>query len=490
MIQVPKTWDEQTLHESLLPLADSTVRVLPISESYYYSLPKIRIFKSYPVLVLDSAENARYIDSLRSLDHFEYFTDEHQIDEEDLVELGSHVFTAPILSFPYQDGIIDRLQSEVENAGVRLTSSKEYPYYSYFLDETNQLNIGIFSCALCHTRVTNSGLVIKGAQGNYPMDRRDGWRNQLRVARSSADEVPELNQQIRDGRKSIQWAPWINHPFQKELDTLSAEQIAAYQKAIPPGVMIRHGTNFNQPASIPDLIGIKDRKYMDATGLMIHRSEIDIMRYAAFNQNADMLTRYGDFIPSGNGFKDLPETGEGTFIGTDRRYSDIQLYALAKYLYSLEPPKNPEMADAQIVAEGELIFKREGCVTCHTPPLYTNNMLTPVDGFIPPQSHLEKYDVFDISVETDPSLALYTRRGTGYYKIPSLKGLWYRGPFGHSGHVATLEDWFDSNRLNENYVPTGFKPPQLETMAVQGHEFGLDLSEDEKMALITFLKTL
>src|SRR5215475_3163487 len=28
------------------------------------------------------------------------------------------------------------------------------------------------------------------------------------------------------------------------------------------------------------------------------------------------------------------------------------------------------------------------------------------------------------------------RRGTGYYKVPSLKGVWYRSMFGHSGWVC------------------------------------------------------
>ena len=47
-------------------------------------------------------------------------------------------------------------------------------------------------------------------------------------------------------------------------------------------------------------------------------------------------------------------------------------------------------------------------------------------------------------------------RGTGYYKVPSLKGVWYRGPLEHNGSVATLEDWFDPGRLRGDYLPTGF----------------------------------
>ena len=83
-----------------------------------------------------------------------------------------------------------------------------------------------------------------------------------------------------------------------------------------------------------------------------------------------------------------------------------------------------------------------------------------------------------------------TRRGTGYYKIPPLKGVWYRGPFEHSGSVATLQDWFDPRRLRDDYVPTGFKGAGVTTRAVKGHPFGLSLSADDRAALVAFLKTL
>jgi hypothetical protein len=74
--------------------------------------------------------------------------------------------------------------------------------------------------------------------------------------------------------------------------------------------------------------------------------------------------------------------------------------------------------------------------------------------------------------------------------VPSLKGLWYRGLLEHSGSIASLEDWFDPKRLRDDYVPSGWKGPGVKTRAVKGHEFGLDLSADDKRALIAFLKTL
>ncbi len=162
---------------------------------------------------------------------------------------------------------------------------------------------------------------------------------------------------------------------------------------------------------------------------------------------------------------------------------------MALYLYSLQPPPNPNKFDA-VAAHGQKVFEREGCGMCHTPPLYTDNKLTLAEGFMPPPGADKKYDILPISVGADPNLALKTRRGTGYYKVSSLKGVWYRSMFGHSGWCATLEDWFDPRRTQDDYVPTGFKPYGAKTYPVKGHPFGLNLSAEDKKAMIAFLKTL
>ena len=162
---------------------------------------------------------------------------------------------------------------------------------------------------------------------------------------------------------------------------------------------------------------------------------------------------------------------------------------MALYVYSLRPPLNPNKFDAA-AARGEKLFARESCSVCHTAPLYTNNKLTPAEGFTIPVDHPAKYEILPISVGTDPDLTLKTRRGTGYYKVPSLKGVWYRSMFGHSGWCSTLEDWLNPNRLKDDYVPTGFKPYGKKTFAVKGHPFGLNLTAQEKKDLIAFLKTL
>ena len=92
---------------------------------------------------------------------------------------------------------------------------------------------------------------------------------------------------------------------------------------------------------------------------------------------------------------------------------------------------------------------------------------------------------------TDARLSIkLERKGTGLYKIPSLKGVWYRGLYGHDGSVASLEDWLNPARLRNDYVPTGFKGYHVEHRAVLGHEFGLNLGVEDKAGLIAFLKTL
>ena len=249
------------------------------------------------------------------------------------------------------------------------------------------------------------------------------------------------------------------------------------------GIGSKRGETHIYPVQIPDLIGVQDRLYLDHTGLQQHRSIVDLMRYEAINNFIDEVTDYNGFRPTAGKNGELPDVNELT------RSSDKELYALALFIYSLKPPPNPNPFDA-LAAKGKNVFEREGCSGCHTPPLYTNNRITPAAGFRVLEEDHKKYRILEVSVNTDPFLATKTRRGTGYYKVPSLKGVWYRGPFEHNGSVATLEDWFDAHRLLDDYVPTGYRGYGAQTRPVKGHEFGLKLTAEDKKSLIAFLKTL
>jgi len=358
-----------------------------------------------------------------------------------------------------------------------VTGDGVLPFMQYVVREKGKVELGVLSCAMCHTRVMPDGTTITGAQGNFPDDRLFAYetRTEAAQARDPREPLAGLRRFVRRNYAS----PWLASDPNAAPERMTLDEIANVFEAIVPGVCARQGSSPFFPPHIPDLIGVKDRRYLDASGLVRHRSVGDLMRYAALNQGADLLSQYGSFRPKG----DLPDPQ------AESRYSDAQLYALSLFIYSLTPPRNPNAFDAT-AARGQEVFDRAGCATCHTPPLYTNNKLTPALGFTVPATHFATDDVMRVSVGTDSRLTLQTRRGTGYYKVPSLKGVWYRGPFGHNGSVATLEDWFDARRLNDDYLATGFRGASVTTRAVQGHAFGLNLSAADRAALIAFLKTI
>lgn len=474
-----------------VPLANPIGSPKHVSADYYYKIPVRPIYKSYPVYT-PGREPPGYMDRLKQQEPFIVWDDEGHAPplktDDDWIKAGEIVFDAPIdLN---TQGVVTltevREPAWYQKIATPVIKDGTMPFARYFIRKKGTIEVGAVSCATCHTRVMPDGTILKGAQGNFAFDRSLAYG--YRASVGSAKDPAQALGDVRANERFLYAVPWLSLDPLADLNRMSANDIAAPHDAIPPGVLARHRTSVAYPVQVPGLIGVKDRHYLDRTGLQQHRGVADLMRYAALNQGGDELASYDGFIPADfTNFKKLPDPTDPDNVGG--RYSDEQLYALALYVYSLQPPPNPNKFDA-VAARGKKVFEREGCAGCHTPPLYTNNKLTLAEGFTPPAGADKKYDILPISVGTDPNLTLKTRRGTGYYKVPSLKGVWYRGMFGHSGWCATLEDWFDPRRTRDDYVPTGFKPYGAESYAVKGHAFGLDLSAENKKALMAFLRTL
>jgi hypothetical protein len=482
---VPKTWNDAAIGSLEVPLANPVGSPKHISAEYYYRIPVRPIYKQYPVYA-PGREPTGYTEWLKEQEPVVVWDDAaHRpplVTNADWIRAGQVVFDASVFADPSESGIIGlhdvRSSAWYESNQIPVTPDGVLPFLTYVVREKGKIELGSFSCAMCHTRVLPGGTALKGAQGNFPFNRA--------LAHPPLYGMPM--DVARAFNRSLFAAPWLKpDPMDRE-QSMTADESIAIQRAVPGGVMTRHRSSIFFPVQIPDLIGVKDRTYLDRTGLQQQHSIVDLMRYAALNQGADALASFNGFIPVGGPeFNKLPDPSDPVTVGG--RYSDEQLYALALYVYSLKPPPNPNKFD-KIAAHGKQVFESQGCPACHTPPLYTSNKLTPAEGFKVPADHPAKYDILPMSVGTDPGLTLSTRRGTGYYKVPSLKGVWYRSMFGHSGWCATLEDWFDPNRVKDDYVPTGYKPYDAKTYAVKGHPFGLNLSDEDRKALIAFLKTL
>lgn len=122
--------------------------------------------------------------------------------------------------------------------------------------------------------------------------------------------------------------------------------------------------------------------------------------------------------------------------------------ALARYLWSLGDalPPIPE-------GPGRAIFERT-CAPCHAGP------------------EMSGEGVATEAIGTPDAVARSSARGTGMWRIPSLRGVGHRRPLLASGEVRDVEHLLDPER------------------AVPGHPFGLDLPAEERASLLAFLRAL
>ncbi|PCI26503.1 hypothetical protein COB52_05925, partial [Candidatus Kaiserbacteria bacterium] len=118
-------------------------------------------------------------------------------------------------------------------------------------------------------------------------------------------------------------------------------------------------------------------------------------------------------------------------LGTAKTGLSRELDALATYVESLtSTPESPwQTADTN---EGEKIFRRLNCQSCHSGSAMSN-------------STLQNNHLFDVGT-IKPSSGL--RRGqklTGL-DTPTLKGIWSSAPYLHDGSAATLGEVFKQHK--------------------------------------------
>ena len=338
---IPRSWDDAALSTLEVPLPHRDYSPKAVPADYYYRMPVRPIFKTYPVYV-PGKEPKDYLTSLRQLAPEIVWDDKGHRPrletEADWIKAGELVFDAAI----FYDGVATSadVQDPAWHEHVRPLSTPQgvLPYTSYVIRTPGKVELGNNACSFCHTRVMPDGTVIKGAQGNFPFDRAVAYGTRRR----NIDDV-------RTGFRALFAAPWLKDADPAaRVAAMTLEELATKFDAVPPGVAARHRASIDSPPAIPDLIGIRERRYLDRTGLVNHRDIGDLMRYAALNNELDFFSRFGDFIPAGTDFRELPPPTDPS-VGPDGRYSDEQLYALALYVYSLKPPVNPNPQTPQTV---------------------------------------------------------------------------------------------------------------------------------------------
>lgn len=482
-VVVPKLWDSKALEGWATPVAGLGKPPSFVSEADYYAAP-VDNLRTDPVYHPDR-EPPGYREALRKRGPQPLIEPEKLVTEADWIEAGRRVFEqldtaasrtddpsaiAHFTSAKAVDKYRDAAHDVVSAEGILLD-------YRWVVDRDGKLKLSLSSCFGCHSRLMPDGRVLPGAPSNFDLSDAPAVEILLRPLRRSPKFTAGENFYAEFG------VPWLADDVHRPFRTMSDAEVArfsAQETGEPPGTTFArfNGSPFF-PTRMADLRGVRDRKYLDATATHRNRGPADLARYGIVVEFAEESV----FGPH----RMLPPEAERPRV----RPPDEAMYALALYLWSLDPAPSPHPFGEE-ARRGKEVFEGKGCVKCHTPPVYTNNKLVRADGFDSPEGSeaAAGLDVSDRRVHTDPHLALATRKGTGYYKIPSLRGLWYRGLYGHSGFVTTLEEWFDPKRLREDFVPSGFRGPGVRARAVPGHEFGLDLSPEDRSALIAFLRTL
>lgn len=345
--------------------------------------------------------------------------------------------------------------------------------YRWVVERDGTLKLSLSSCFGCHSRLMEDGSLLWGAPSNYDLGDWEAAGAMLAAIAVAPELAPGERFYAQFG------VPWRRNDPHAPLRSLSAAELGSVLSqpdGAPPGTMFaRFNGSPLRATRMADLRGIRHRAFLDATGTHRHRGPADLARYA-------ILVEYADSSVFGP-HSVLPDGEHSARV----RPSDEAMYALALYLGSLETPPSPIPFDA-LARRGEAVFREQRCADCHPPPHYTNNLLVAVDEWDP--SEPRRSEVSRRGVGTDPGLALETRKSTGMYHVPSLRGLWYRGLYEHSGSLGSLEEWFDAARLESEHVPGGWRGPGVCARAIPGHEFGLELSVEDKRALIAFLRTL
>jgi mono/diheme cytochrome c family protein len=475
--QIPRVWDEAALAEWATPLAGLDVRPTHLSPAAYYALPEENL-RTYPVY-LPGREPDGYWDMLRTVGPQPLIERDQLTTEQAWIRAGERVFRDSVVLRTFDPKLIamarDPRSLKVEPLPDGTVSTLRW------LPTKDGVALGFANCSACHMLyLPPDNRPVPGASSFAATGFRNGLGAQIRAAeRALPGEAPfNMGGAIGSWLYQAYAAPWIGPEDGERLKAMTEADLQQYVTAnFRGGAVARWNGSILYPAKVPDLIGIRDRKYIDHTGTHQHRDIGDLMRYAALVSFAD-ATDFGSYRMLADGTKRF-----------QTRLPDFALYAMALYLYSLEPPPNPNPYDDR-AEKGQKIFQREGCVSCHTPPLYTNNKLTLARGFDPAKNRPASLDILPVSVGTDPGLALKTRKGTGYYKVPSLKGVWYRGHYLHDGAAASLEELFDPGRLQDTHVRGGWRAPGVQSQAIPGHEFGLRLPAAERQQLIAFLRTL
>ncbi|MEJ7737472.1 MAG: hypothetical protein WKF97_08610 [Chitinophagaceae bacterium] len=207
---------------------------------------------------------------------------------------------------------------------------------------------------------------------------------------------------------------------------------------------------------------------------------------------------------------------------SESREVDSHISDVLAYIYTLQPPKFPLSVNDGLVKEGEKIFVKN-CSKCHGK--YGASYEYP--NYLIPQSVIKTDSLLFKSNYQNPELVNWFNKSwfaqgnhaarlepfNGYI-APPLDGAWVTSPYLHNGSVPTIEGVLNS-KARPKYWSRNFENPKYDYVMLgwqhqahdqpggtavyntdlpgygnYGHYFGDKLTDQERKAVIEYVKTL
>ncbi len=194
-----------------------------------------------------------------------------------------------------------------------------------------------------------------------------------------------------------------------------------------------------------------------------------------------------------------------------------QLNRIADWIDGLAPPPIPfEMVDWSRVEEGEQVWLAS-CAECHAFDGAQVGQIIPIEDIGTDRERLDSFDdelaSFQNRLGFGRDWALSNFKSTDGYANTPLDGIWLRAPYLHNGSVPTLRDLLEPPQdrpdvfwrgydlfdpVDVGFVSQGSDAERhgfrfdtsLQGNGNGGHTYGVELSQDQKDALLEYLKTL
>ncbi len=150
------------------PLRDPSRTPKHMTSTTYNQIPALVFYKTYPVHA-PGHEPSGCMDQLRRAEPETAFDPTRLHTPGDWATAGAAIFDAP--TFFENPARASAGPQWFPAAGVPVAKDGSYPFARYVVRKKGEVELGGNSCSSCYTRVLPDGSVLKGAQGNNPLDR-------------------------------------------------------------------------------------------------------------------------------------------------------------------------------------------------------------------------------------------------------------------------------------------------------------------------------